>query len=449
MIIDKIALPRRTFLRGMGVAFALPLLDAMVPALSAMAKTAARPVQRLGFIYIPNGANMPMWKPNAESPRLVLSQTLSPLSSVRDQITVLSGLDNRPAEAMGDGGGDHPRAPAAWLNATHPKKTQGADLEAGTTIDQIAATQFGRDTPFASLELALERSDLVNACGQTGYSCVYSDTIAWRTPTTPLPMENNPRNVFERLFGDGSSSAQRLAQMREDRSILDSITKELGGFRKTLPRADSQRVTEYFDAIREIERRLTQAEAQNAESPLPSVDRPIGIPDSFEEHCRLMYDLQVLAWQTDATRVITFLLGREVSQRTYPQIGVPDPHHAISHHQHNPERQTKVAKIDLHHVTLLAYFLEKLRATPDGDGSLLDHSMILYGGGISDGDSHSHKDLPLLLAGSGCGQLKGGRHLAYDGKPLGNLLNTLLAKAGVRADRIGDSDGVLDDLTDV
>lgn len=446
MIITKLSLPRRTFLRGIGAAFALPLLDAMVPALSALAKTPANPVRRLGFIYIPNGVNVAAWTPAADGTGFEFSPTLSPLEPLRKYVTVVSGLDNRPAEDWGDGGGSHPRAPAAWLNAAHPKRTQGADVQAGTTIDQIAAREFGKHTQFASLELALERSDLVNACGSTGYSCVYSDTISWKTPTTPLPMENNPRNVFERLFGDGTSAAARSAQMQEDRSILDSITRELSGFQKSIGPADRRRVDEYLAAIRDIERRIQKAEEQSEGLTLALPERPLGVPDSFEEHCKLMFDLQAIAYQADITRVGTMLLGREVSQRTYPQIGVPDPHHAISHHQNNPERHAKVAKIDRLHVTMLAHFLEKLRNTPDGDGNLLDHSLILYGGGISDGNIHSHHALPAVLAGHAAGRVAGGRHLKYEKAPLANLLVSILESAGLPQETVGDSTGTLERL---
>lgn len=447
MIITKLALPRRTFLRGVGASLALPLLDAMVPALTAVAQTAARPVQRLGFVYIPNGAVLDHWTPLRTGTQFDLPAILSPLASLRDHLVVVSGLGLKAAEAMGDGGGDHSRAPAAWLNAVHPKKTEGADVRAGMTADQIAARALGQHTPLASLEVCLEPGDLAGSCGGAGYSCVYVNTISWRTETTPVPMENNPRIVFERLFGNGASVDERLAELRADRSLLDSVTAEIAALNRTLGSQDRDRVTEYVDAIRDIERRIQKAESRNATAvdlPLPS--RPTGIPRDFEEHIKLMYDLQAIAFQADLTRVITFLTGRETSQRTHPQIGVPDPHHSTSHHQDDPQKIAKLVKINTYHVDLFRYFLERLRATPDGDGNLLDHSLILYGGGISDGNLHDHSPLPLVLAGGGAGRVKGGRHLAYPkDTPLANLLITLLDKSGVPPpDRIGDSTGPLD-----
>lgn len=446
MIIMKLALPRRTFLRGIGASLGLPLLDAMLPALTATARSAARPVQRLGFIYIPNGAVLDQWTPRQTGADFELPVILSPLAPLRDRLVVISGLGLKAAEAMGDGGGDHSRAPAAWLNAVHPKKTEGADVQAGTTADQIAARELRQHTPLASLEVCLEPGDLAGSCGGAGYSCVYVNTISWRTATTPVPMENNPRIVFERLFGNGASAAERSADLRADRSLLDSVTAEIAALNRTLGPQDRDRLAEYVEAIRDIEQRIQTAEARNATSidlPLPS--RPTGIPADFEEHIKLMYDLQALAFQADLTRVITFLTGRETSQRTHPQIGVPDPHHSTSHHQDDPQKIAKLVKINTYHVDLLRYFLERLRATPDGDGTLLDHSLILYGGGISDGNLHDHSPLPLVLAGGGAGRVKGGRHLAYrKDTPLANLLITLLDKSGVRApEQLGDSTGPL------
>ncbi len=447
MFISKQALPRRTFLRGIGATVALPLLDAMVPALTAAARTAAAPVRRLGFIYFPNGANMFQWPSAGDATQLELSPTLAPLGKVRDAVTAFSGLDNAPADAWGDGSGDHPRSGSSWLSAVHPKKTEGADVRAGTTIDQIAAAEFGKETPLGSLELCLEPAGWVGSCGGTGYSCAYTDTIAWRTPTTPLPMERNPRNVFNRLFGDGATAEERIARRRLDRSVLDSVTEEIAGLQRRIGPADQLRLTEYLDAVREIERRIQRAEAHSAS--MPDVDRPLGIPDGTVAHCKLMYDLQVLAYQADVTRVVTFQLGREVSQRTFPEIGVPDPHHSNSHHLNDPARLEKIARIDTFLVQLFAYYLEKLQATPDGDGSLLDNVMVLYGGGISDGNLHIHTSLPLVVAGRGGGRLAGGRNLEYAaGTPHANLLVSLLHKAGVPVEKIGDSTGRLDGLSD-
>ena len=445
MIITKMSLPRRTFLRGVGATMALPLLDAMVPAASALARTAAAPVKRLGFIYIPNGANMSKWTPATDGRGFELSPSLTPLEPVRDQVIVPTGLAHRQAEAWGDGNGEHSRASGVWLNGIHPKRTEGADVRAGTTADQLAARVLGKDTPLPSLELAIENSYVVGNC-DNGYSCVYTNTISWASPTTPLPMEHNPRVVFERLFGEGGTTAERMTRMQEDRSILDAVRDDMHALQKSLGPGDRTRVTQYLDAVREIERRIQRAEAQAEEATLPEdLARPVGIPDSFDEHMKLMFDLQALAFQADVTRVFTFLIGREQTAQSYPGIGVPEPHHATSHHQMNPNKLENYAKINTYHVGLLSRFLQQLQATADGDGSLLDHSMILYGGGISDGDQHSHIDLPLVLAGGGGGQLNGGRHVRYPtDTPMTNLLLALLDKAGVHADQFGDSTGHLD-----
>jgi hypothetical protein len=445
MIITKLSLPRRTFLRGMGTALALPLLDAMVPAATALAQTAASPTKRLGFIYIPNGANMGRWTPSTDG-ALDLSPTLSPLAPVRDQIVIPTGLAHRQAEAWGDGNGEHSRASGVWLNGVHPKRTEGADVRAGTTVDQIAAATMGRETPLPSLEISLENSFVVGNC-DNGYSCVYTNTISWRSPTTPLPMEHNPRVVFERLFGEGGTTTERLARLSEDRSILDAVREDMARLQQKLGPEDRGRMSQYLDAVREIERRIQRVEAQADEAELPeNLARPVGIPESFDEHARLMFDLQALAFQADITRVFTFLVGREQSAQSYPEIGVPDAHHATSHHQLDPAKLEQYAKINTYHVDLLSGFLQRLQSTPDGDGSLLDHSLILYGGGISDGDQHSHIDLPLVLAGGGGGQLQGGRHVRYPtDTPMANLLVSMLDKAGVApAEQFGDSTGQLD-----
>ena len=443
MIMSKTSLPRRTFLRGVGATLALPLLDAMVPAGTALAQTAAKPTPRLGFIYIPNGANMAEWTPPGDSGRLELSRCLQPLANVRDHVVIPTGLDHRQAEAWGDGNGEHSRASAVWLNGIHPRRTEGADVRAGTTADQIAAATLGQETPLPSLELALENSFVVGNC-DNGYSCVYTNTFSWRTPTTPLPMEHNPRVVFERLFGEGGTEEQRVARLQDDRSILDAVREDMVRLDRSLGAADRSRVTQYLEAVREIERRISRSEAQS-DAALPEVlERPVGIPESFDEHAKLMFDLQALAFQADVTRVFTFLIGREQTSQSFPAIGVPDPHHAMSHHQMDVERLEKYAMINTYQVSLLAGFLEKLAATPDGDGTLLDQSMILYGGGISDGDQHSHLDLPLILAGGGAGTLKGGRHLKYEGEvPMTNLLVSMLDKAGIPVDELGDSTGRL------
>ncbi len=445
MIIIRKTLPRRTVLRGLGAALALPLLDAMTPPLAGLVGRAATPVRRLGWVYIPNGMSMGAWTPPVDGP-LELSPTLSPLAPFRDRMVVLSGLAQGQAEALGDGNGEHTRATATWLNGVHPKETEGADVRAGMTADQIAAAQLGRETPLPSLELAIDRDFLVGNC-ENGYSCIYMNTIAWRTPTTPLPMENNPRVVFERLFGEGGSTAERRTQFRKDRSILDAIADDLHRLEREVGAGDRARVTQYLDAVRAIERRIQLSERNDAE--LPSLDRPVGIPESYTEHVGLMFELAALAWQADITRVFTFMLGRELNGRAYPEVGIPESHHGLSHHRNDPEKLAQLAKINTFHVTLFRDFLETLAATPDGDGTLLDQSLLLYGAALSDSNKHLHYDLPLLLAGGSGGQLEGGRHLRYPrDTPMTNLLVSQLDKAGIRLDDgLGDSNGALPELT--
>ena len=446
MIITKMALPRRTFLRGMGATVALPLLDAMVPALSAASQTAAAPVRRLGFVYIPNGAIMDQWTPAAEGKAFDLSPILKPLEAHRDRITVVSNLDSRPAEAAeGEGSGDHARASAVWLSGVHPKRTEGADVRGAKTIDQMAADVLGRDTQLRSLEIAAEDFTAVGGC-DIGYACSYVNTLSWRTPTTPLPMQTDPRVVFERLFGEALGAEQRRRQLSQDQSILDAIVGQVGQLQKRLGAADTARVNEYLDSVREVERRVQKMEARvDQHIGVPSM--PVGVPDLYDDHVRLMYDLLALAFQADVTRVSTFMLAREASTRTYSHIGVPDPHHAISHHGNAPDKIEKHAKINTYHVSLFGQFLDKLRSTPDGDGTLLDHSLIMYGGCISNGNLHTHGPLPTLLAGGACGQLTGGRHLRTTADtPMTNLLVSILEKVGVEADRIGDSTGRLAEL---
>jgi Protein of unknown function (DUF1552) len=438
-IVTKKHMPRRTFLRGAGTMLALPLLDAMVPALTAQTKTAANPLTRMGFVYIPHGAVMKEWTPAATGSDFEFSTILAPLAPYRDRVLVLSNLAHHQADSLGDGGADHARSSPTFLSGVHPKRTEGEDVRAAITIDQIAAQHIGQDTRYPSLEITTEdMTGLVGAC-DTGYSCTYMNTISWRTPTTPLPMEINPRVIFERLFGDGGSPEQRMARIQEDRSILDEITRETPGLQSGLGPRDRARVSEYLDNIREIERRLQIAGKQTS-SRLDVPDAPVGVPDSYEEHVKLMYDLMALAYQTDLTRVFSFMMARELSQRSYPQVGVPEPHHATSHHQDDPAKLAKLVKIQTYHVTLFAHFLEKLRATPDGDGNLLDHSMILYGSSMSNSNIHNHNPLPILVAGGGAGQLKGGRHLKFaENTPMANLLLSLLNRAGVPQDKVGDS----------
>ena len=444
MIISKKALPRRTVLRGLGTAMALPMLDAMVPALSGISGRAAEPVRRLGWVYCPNGMAMDAWMPAAKE-SLELSTTLSPLAPYRDQTVVVSGLAQGQAEALGDGNGEHTRATATWLNGIHPRETEGADVRAGKTADQIAADQLGRTTPLSSLELAIDQDFLVGSC-DNGYSCIYMNTIAWRDETTPLPMQNNPRVVFERLFGDGGSTADRQSEFKKDRSILDAITGDLARLQREVGAGDQARVTQYLEVVRAIERRIQLSEQKDTE--LPELERPVGIPESYQEHVKLMFDLTSLAYQVDMTRVFTFMLGRELNGRAYPEIGIPDSHHGLSHHRYDLEKLAQLAKINTYHVSLFTHFLDELANMPDGDGSLLDHSLLMYGASLSDSNKHSHFDLPLLLVGGGAGQLKGGRHLQYPrDTPMTNLLVSQLDKAGVRLDDgLGDSTGRLVEL---
>jgi hypothetical protein len=448
MFLTRMSLPRRTFLRGIGATLALPLLDAMVPALSALAVTNANPARRLGFVYVPNGVIQDQWVPAATGAGFELSPTLAPLAAVRDKLLVLSGLTQRQAESFGDGNGDHARGCASWLNGVHPKRTEGAGVQAGTTIDQLAANELGKLTRLPSLELALESQERGLGSCDNGYACVYINTISWRTPTSPVPMEIHPRVAFDRLFGDGGTASSRLAQAHRSRSILDSVQQEAASLQKTLGSSDRTKVSEYLDSVREVERRIQRAEGQTGELSLQLPERPTDIPEDFAEHMRLMFDLQVLAFQADITRVTSLLIGREQSGRSFPEIGVVEPHHSLSHHRDDPAFIAKKAKIDAYHIKLYSYFLDKLDATPDGDGSLLDHSIIMYGAGLGNPNLHEHTNLPVLLAGGGAGALKTGRHVAYPAEtPMTNLLVSLLDKVGVRTDSFGDSTGRLEHLS--
>jgi hypothetical protein len=438
-------------LRGLGATIALPLLDGMVPAFAALRTTAAKPVRRLGVVYVPNGVEMRKWTPATEGRAFELSPILQPMAPFRDRLFVLSGLADKVAVPRpGEGIGDHARAASTFLTGVHVKKTEGPDIRAGISMDQIAAQELGKETQLASLELALDSVEVLGAC-DAGYSCAYANTIAWRTPTTPLPMENDPRAVFERLFGasDSTDAAARLARLRQDRSVLDVVTDEAAGLQRTLGPSDRTKVAEYLEAVRDVERRIQRAGEQSARQ-MPVMEQPVGIPDTFEKHSKLMYDLLALAYQADLTRVGTFMIGKEVSGRSYPEIGVPDGHHGLSHHQNIPEKLEKLAKVNSYHIEMFAYFLEKLQATPDGDGSLLDHSIFVYGSGISDGNIHFHLDLPVLLVGGGAGQLKGGYHLRYtNDTPLTNLYVAVLDKLGIPVDTFGDSTSKLDYLSGI
>jgi hypothetical protein len=444
MIVTKKALPRRTLLKGAGATLALPLLDAMVPALTALAATPARPVRRLGFVYMPMGSVIDQWTPPGSGGLTELSPSLRSLAPVVDHLTVVTNMELKNAYP-----GTHATSNAAFLSAAKAKWTESSDYELGTTVDQIAARHIGGETRLPSLELAMDLLTTIGQC-DNGYACVYQNNLSWSSPTTPLPAEAHPRLVFERLFGDGGSSAERLAELRRNASLLDSVKESVARLQKQLGTSDRTRVGEYLDTIREVERRIQKAEAQTAHSHLPDLDRPVGVPAAYADHARLMFDLQVLAFQGDVTRVITFQLARETSTRTYPEIGVSEPHHPLTHNGGDPEKLAKVAKINAFHVSLFAYFLEKMKATRDGEGSLLDHSIYLYGSGMGNPDVHDHVNLPILVAGGGAGHLKGGRHIRYaEPAPLANLHLTLLEKVGVRVESFADSNGKVAELLSV
>jgi len=427
-------------LRGTGAALALPVLDAMTPALSA---ETARPI-RMGFIQVPNGIFdlNGEWTPKTVGADFEMTRTLEPLSAFRDRMVVLSGLDQQQAAGLNfEVGGDHPRACTAWLTGTHAKMTSGADLRAGMSADQIAAKEFGKETQLASLEIGLESPEVVGAC-ESAYGCAYYNTIAWRNETTPLPMENRPRAIFERLFGEsGTTNPEvRLALRQEDRSILDAINADVLRLRSRLGGTDRGKIDQYLEAVRDVERRMQLAEKQGNRD-VPQIEGPAGAPEVFSEYYKLMADLMVLAWQTDMTRVITFMVGHEMSGRAYPEIGFGDAHHPCTHHQGDPEKQEKTRQINVFHTKMLGHYLAKLAATPDGDGSLLDHSMILYGAALSDANLHLYTNLPLLLVAGGVGGIKGNRHVKYPNRtPMTNLLLTMLDKANVpHVERLGDS----------
>ncbi|WP_435020676.1 DUF1552 domain-containing protein [Tundrisphaera sp. TA3] len=442
MIVMQKALPRRTFLRGLGTALALPLLDAMVPAMTAVADTAAAPakLRRLGYVYMPMGCDIARWTPPGATLD-ELSPILSSLAPVRQHVTAISNLVLENAYP-----GTHATSNAAFLSAARAKLTESTDYYLGTTADQIAARQIGQATQLPSLELSMDLLSTVGQC-DNGYACVYQNNLSWSSPTTPLPSEAHPRIVFERLFGEGGTADDRRAALRKRASLLDSVTGEIARLRNQLGPADRGRVDSYLETVREVERRIQKAEADARDNALPDLDRPVGVPALYADHARLMFDLQVLALRGDVTRVITFQLARETSGRTYPEIGVPDPHHPLTHHGNDPEKVARMAKINQFHVSLFAEFLAKLQATPEGDGTLLDHSLYLYGSGMGNPNVHDHTNLPILVAGGAAGRMRGGRHIRFDTPtPLANLHLTLLRKVGVPIDSFADSRGKVEEL---
>jgi len=441
MIITKKALSRRTFLRGVQATLALPLLDAMIPAATALAKTPATPVSRLGYVFIPMGCDHARWTPEDQDKLSQLPPSLSPLEPVKEQLTVVTNL-----ELQNSYPGTHDTSNSGFLSAAFAKHTESSDYFLGTTADQLAAKQMGQETQLPSLELSMDLNPLAGVCNN-GYACVYQNSLSWSSETTPLPSEAHPRIVFERLFGEGGNPEERRAALRSRASLLDSFSDDIAHLKRVVGTVDRKRVEQYLDSIREIERQIQRAEAGAADNPMPDLDRPVGVPSAFADHAKLMFDLQVLAFQGDITRIVTFQLTRELSNRTYPEIGVPDPHHPTSHHGNDPEKLLKIAKINTFHVSLFAEFLQKLKSTPDGDGSLLDHTVYLYGSGMGNPSLHDHVNLPILVAGGAMTGMNGGRHIRYkDGTPLANLHLTLLDRVGVRLHTFGDSDGTVEDL---
>jgi hypothetical protein len=441
MFLTKKAIPRRTFLRSAQAALALPLLDAMIPAATAWAATPAKPVPRLGFVFIPMGCDQARWTPPGQGKLEELSPILAPLKPVKDQLSVVTNMRLQNAYP-----GTHDTSNSAFLSAASSKHTESSDYFLGTTVDQIAAREMGRETQLASLQLAMDLNPLAGVCNN-GYACVYQNCLSWSSPTTPLPSEAHPRVVFERLFGEGGNADARRAALHNRVSLLDSFTQDIARIKQRVGVPDRVRLDQYLDSVRQVEREIERAEQSVAENKLPDLDRPVGVPAAFADHAKLMFDLQILAFQADITRVITFQLTREQSNRTYPEIGVADPHHPTSHHGNDPVKVAKIAKINEYHVSLFSDFLQKMKATPDGDGSLLDHSVYLYGSGMGNPSLHDHENLPILVAGGAATGLKGGRHIRYEkGTNLANLHVTLLDRVGIHLDSFVDSTGRVEDL---
>ena len=443
MVITKMVLPRRTFLRGMGATLALPFLDAMVPAMSARAPGTSR----FAAIYVGYGMNMFDWTPPTEGVGFELSPILQPLEPFRNRTLVLSGLDNYPATDQGDTGGQHPRAAPAFMSSVHPKQTEGADVQAGTTVDQMIAELICRDSKLPSLEVSVDRNDVVGACDH-GYACAYMNSMSWKSPTQPLPAETNPRFVFERLFGSGDTAEARAIRVQEDRSILDGLAEEISALSSKLSGHDRTKLGEYLDAIRDVEQRIARAELTNNDFAVP--ERPVGVPETFREYAELMFDLQVLAFQADVTRVTSFMMARENINRSYNEIGLPEAHHSMSHHGNNPEKMQDFSKLNTYHGNTVAYYLDKLQSISDGDGTLLEHTVVLYGKGMSDGNVHNTYNVPVVVIGGRENGLVGNRHLVYPkGTPLANLSLSLMEKFGVNVEKFGDSTGHLPLLSGV
>ena len=439
-VLTRKSLPRRTLLRGMGAALSLPLLNAMIPAATATSKTPARAVRRLGYVFMPMGADITRWTPTGDTLD-ELPPILRSLAPVKGKVNALSNLELRPAYP-----GSHATSNSAFLSAARARLTESSDYFLGTTADQIAAKELGRHTQLSSLELAMDLLEVVGQC-DNGYACVYQNNLSWSSPTTPLPAEAHPRLVFESLFGDGGNKAQRQARLKQRASLLDMVKEDMASLQRELGPSDRRRVAEYLESVREVERQIQKAEATVHDNPLPDLDRPIGVPAAYADHARLMFDLQRLALQGDVTRVITFQLARETSNRTYPEIGVSDPHHPLTHHGNDPDKIERMSKINAFHVSLFAEFLEKLDNTPEGNGSLLDHSLYLYGSGMGNPNLHDHSNLPILVAGGGAAGIRGNRHVKFKQvTPLANVHLTLLDRVGVRLEQFGDSNGLIAEL---
>ncbi len=442
MAMSRLALPRRTILRGVGAALSLPMLDAMVPAFATASERATVATNRLAVVYLPNGVILRDWVPSDTGKNFTLSPSLRPLAAFKDQFSVVSGTANIQGDPLDAGSGPHSRVSGCWLSGVRAKRTERADLRAGRTADQFAADVLGKDTPLRSLELALEPNYTVGGC-EGGYSCTYINTFSWASVDRPLPMETNPSVVFERLFGEGGTGSQRLARMKREQSILDSLTGDLVRLQKSVGAAYRQVMEEYVDAVRDVERRIQQTGNRKNEA-IEAIEQPFGIPALFEDHAKLMFDLTYLAFRTDMTRVVTFQLARELSLRSYPELGVPEAHHDISHHGNQIEKVAKKAKVDAYHVGLVGHLLKQMSSTPDGDGTLLDHAAVLIGGGMGDGNMHSPHNLPVVVAGKASGRLKPAGHLkATFDTPFMNVALSVLDAVDVRLETLGDSTGRL------